>query len=74
MKPRDLALRIALRLQADPEVATSQVAGPGFINLRLKPAFWTSHLADILTAGTDYGRGRPTGRKVNVEYADAAPV
>jgi arginyl-tRNA synthetase len=73
-KPRELATKIAARLARDPDVETAEVAGPGFINLRLKPAFWTSHLADILTAGTDYGRGRPTGRKVNVEYVSANPT
>ena len=75
MKPRDLALRIALRLQADPEVATSQVAGPGFINLRLSDQFWAGQLAAILRTGRSYGHadlGR--GEAVNVEYVSANPT
>jgi arginyl-tRNA synthetase len=73
-RPRELATQIAARLARDPDVETAEVAGPGFINLRLKPGFWTSHLADILAAGADYGRGKPTGRKVNVEYVSANPT
>ena len=68
MKPRDLALRIALRLQGDAAVATSQVAGPGFINLRLSDGFWAAQLGRILQSGRSYGHadlGR--GERVNVE-------
>ncbi|MBB3999123.1 arginine--tRNA ligase [Aureimonas pseudogalii] len=73
-KPRDLAERIAEGLRADPDVAAVEIAGPGFINLRLHPQVWTRHLGAILAAGTDYGRGEPTGRKVNVEYVSANPT
>ncbi|UIJ73581.1 arginine--tRNA ligase [Aurantimonas sp. HBX-1] len=73
-KPRELATQIAARLARDPDVETAEVAGPGFINLRLKPSFWTGHLAEILAAGADYGRGKPTGRSVNVEYVSANPT
>ena len=52
MKPRELALRIAARLEADPDVASVQVAGPGFVNLRLSDAFWAAQLATILRAGS----------------------
>ena len=45
MKPRELALRIAARLEADPDVASVEVAGPGFVNLRLADAFWAAQLA-----------------------------
>lgn len=75
MKPRDLALRIALRLEADPDVTTVQVAGPGFINLRLSDAFWAGQLAGILRQGRIYGRadiGR--GERVNVEFVSANPT
>ncbi|WP_062202877.1 arginine--tRNA ligase [Aureimonas sp. AU12] len=73
-KPRDLADRIAESLRADPDVASVEIAGPGFINLRLQPQFWTEHLHALLGQGLDYGRGASTGRKVNVEYVSANPT
>lgn len=74
MKPRDLAERIADGLRADPDVESVAIAGPGFINMTLKQAFWTAHLKLLLHAGKDYGRGAPTGRKVDVEYVSANPT
>ncbi|MFD2235895.1 arginine--tRNA ligase [Aureimonas populi] len=74
LKPRDLAQALAERLRDDPDVETVDVAGPGFVNLRLKNAYWTNHLAALLEAGGDYGKGAPTGRKVNVEYVSANPT
>ena len=73
-KPRDLAEKIAAALSADPDIASVDIAGPGFINMTLEPAFWTAHLAGLLAAGKDYGRGVSTGRKVNVEYVSANPT
>lgn len=75
VKPRELAMRIAARLEADPDVASVQVAGPGFVNLRLSDRFWAAELAKVLAAGTEYGTfdlGR--GEKVNVEYVSANPT
>ena len=74
MKPRDLAEKIAEGLRADPDVESVAIAGPGFINMTLKPAFWTAHLQLLLHAGANYGRGTATGRKVNVEYVSANPT
>jgi len=75
MKPRDIADRLAPMLAADAQVAAADVAGPGFINLRLAPSFWHGQLADILGAGTDYGRSDiGAGEKVNVEYVSANPT
>jgi arginyl-tRNA synthetase len=74
-KPRDLADQIAEALRRDPEVAETEVAGPGFINLRLTEAVWSRQLAAILRAGIAYGRsdiGR--GEAVNVEYVSANPT
>lgn len=73
--PRALAERIAARLEALDEVAAVSIAGPGFINLRLKPESWIGELRAIATAGDDYGRsdaGR--GVTVNVEYVSANPT
>ncbi|MCQ8781753.1 arginine--tRNA ligase [Mangrovibrevibacter kandeliae] len=74
MKPRELATRIGAMLERDADVETVEVAGPGFINLRLRPGYWTEHLAALLVAGDGYGRGAPTGRKINVEYISANPT
>ncbi|KTR08391.1 arginyl-tRNA synthetase [Aureimonas ureilytica] len=74
LKPRDLADDIAAKLADDADVASVEIAGPGFINLRLHPAFWTNHLHALLIQGLDYGRGASTGHRVNVEYVSANPT
>jgi arginyl-tRNA synthetase len=74
-KPRDLAEAIAGKLRADPLIEKVDVAGPGFINLTLKPAAWTAELRTVLTAGADYGRGKlGQAEPVNVEYVSANPT
>jgi arginyl-tRNA synthetase len=74
-KPRDLAERIATKLAGDDLVVGAEVAGPGFINLRLDPAAWREALRAVLRAGTDYGRSRiGGGEKINVEYVSANPT
>jgi arginyl-tRNA synthetase len=75
MKPRDIAEPLAERLAALAGVATVDVAGPGFINLRLTDAFWRDRLIDVLDAGTAYGDSIiGAGEKVNVEYVSANPT
>jgi arginyl-tRNA synthetase len=72
-KPRDLAEQIAERLRADVLIAEVDVAGPGFINLTLKPSAWAQALRTLLRQGATYGR--LSGReKVNVEYVSANPT
>lgn len=74
-QPRQLALRIVGEIAADPDVAETEVAGPGFINLRLKPAYWTRVLASVLREGANFGRSEAGGgRAVNVEYVSANPT
>ncbi|MFL6831885.1 MAG: arginine--tRNA ligase [Xanthobacteraceae bacterium] len=74
-KPRALAEAIAAKLRADDLVANAEVAGPGFINLTLKPAAWIGALRAILAAGTNYGRSEVGGETaVNVEYVSANPT
>ncbi|MPZ40258.1 MAG: arginine--tRNA ligase [Rhizobiales bacterium] len=74
-KPRDLAEAIAGKLRADALVDTVEVAGPGFINLTLKPAAWTEELRVVLAAGAGYGRsGLGQAEPVNVEYVSANPT
>jgi arginyl-tRNA synthetase len=74
-KPRDLAEAIAAKLRADETIAAVDVAGPGFINITLKPAAWVEALHTVLQAGEGYGRST-AGRDepVNVEYVSANPT
>ncbi|MFZ5609891.1 MAG: arginine--tRNA ligase [Pseudomonadota bacterium] len=73
--PRALAGELARVLARHGDIASAEVAGPGFVNMRLKPAFWQRHVAAILAAGKDYGRGaQGAGHKVNVEYVSANPT
>src|SRR5262245_37729296 len=74
--PRALA-EIILRHVRDEggSLAGTEVAGPGFINFRLAPAFWRMILAEVLAAGAAYGRadlGR--GRKIQIECVSANPT
>nr|WP_232307084.1 arginine--tRNA ligase [Sphingomonas sp. Y57] len=73
--PRALAELIVPKLVALPEIASAEVAGPGFINVRLTEQSWRDELAGILSSGGDYGRST-TGRgtRVNVEYVSANPT
>jgi arginyl-tRNA synthetase len=74
-KPRDLAERLAERLRALPQVTAVEVAGPGFVNLRLSDESWRERLRPILARGTAYGAGTVgAGRGVNVEYVSANPT
>ena len=73
-KPRELAELVAEKLRADDLIAKVDVAGPGFINLALKPEAWIDTLRAAISAGTDYGRGTSGGHKVNVEYVSANPT
>jgi arginyl-tRNA synthetase len=74
-KPRELADKIAARLATEEAVTEVTVAGPGFINLRLNPAFWLARIPDMLRAGNAYGASDlGTGEAVNVEYVSANPT
>ena len=74
-KPRELADAISDRLRADALIDKVEVAGPGFINLTLKPAAWVDALRTVLRAGRQYGHSSiGSGTKVNVEYVSANPT
>ena len=74
-KPRDIAQKLAARLSADPRLASVEVAGPGFLNLRLSPNLWADVVRAILTDQDGYGRATiGAGLKVNVEYVSANPT
>jgi arginyl-tRNA synthetase len=74
-KPRDLADQIAAKLRADELIASVDVAGPGFINLTLRPKAWANELHALLREGVSYGKSAiGLGQKVNVEYVSANPT
>ncbi|WP_395664702.1 arginine--tRNA ligase [Methylocella sp.] len=74
--PRQLATEIAFALAEDKDVATAEVAGPGFVNITLKPDVFGRVLRAALDLGAEYGRGaRKAGApNVNVEYVSANPT
>ncbi len=74
-KPRDIAEKLVEKLAADDRITSAEVAGPGFINLRLAPAVWQGLVAAVLNGGTAFGRSSlGEGKKVNVEYVSANPT
>src|SRR6185437_2882782 len=75
LQPRALADRLVERLRRQPDITAAEVAGPGFINMRLADGFWHARLAEILRAGPAYGDATiGGGRKVNVEFVSANPT
>ncbi|MGC6454725.1 MAG: arginine--tRNA ligase [Candidatus Puniceispirillaceae bacterium] len=75
MKPRDLAEMLAGPLGGIDGVTSVEIAGPGFINLRVEPRLWAAEIDAIIAAGTDYGRNDSgAGRPINVEYVSANPT
>ncbi|MEO0745885.1 MAG: arginine--tRNA ligase [Pseudomonadota bacterium] len=75
MKPRDIADALAVKLAEDPRITSADVAGPGFLNLRLAPLVWQQVVGNVLTAGVAYGRSSlGQGARVNVEYVSANPT
>ena len=75
MAPRAIAEALAAKLMADPRIAGADVAGPGFLNLRLEPAAWQGLVRAVLETGTGYGRSQlGQGRKVMVEFVSANPT
>ena len=75
MKPRDIAEALKAKLEADPSIARIDVAGPGFLNLSLKPVVWQDLIRAILKEGAAYGAGGVSkGEKVNLEYVSANPT
>ncbi len=73
--PRALAEKIAAHLANDPDVTAAEIAGPGFINLRLADDAWRRELGAIARLGDDYGRSKfGAGTRVNVEYVSANPT
>jgi arginyl-tRNA synthetase len=76
LAPRELATNLAMKLSRHEAVDSAEVAGPGFINLKLARGVWEEELRAILAKGEDYGRGAPvvSDKPVNVEYVSANPT
>ena len=75
MKPRDIADALAAKLTTDERITSAEVAGPGFLNLRLAPSVWQAVAGAVMAQGADFGRGTlGAGKKVNVEYVSANPT
>lgn len=74
MKPREIAEKLAARL-TDPRISSADVAGPGFLNLRLAPEIWHGMVRSAIEAGADFGRSRiGADTRVNVEFVSANPT
>ncbi len=74
-KPRELADALAEKLRADELVAKVDIAGPGFINLTLKPSAWITTLRGAVELGAQFGkRDIGAGAPINVEYVSANPT
>ena len=77
-KPRDIAAELVERLRAQPAVQrwvqALEIAGPGFVNLRLKPAARQAVVAEVLQGGEAFGRKPARGERVLVEFVSANPT
>jgi arginyl-tRNA synthetase len=76
--PRELATRLIAALEAKPAfqqwVQSLEIAGPGFINIRLKPAAKQAVVAEVLEAGAKFGHRPATGKHVMIEFVSANPT
>ena len=73
--PRALAEGLVADLRLEPDVQSAEAAGPGFINIVLKPEVYLNVLTDVLIQGTRFGAGAPSrDGPVNVEYVSANPT
>jgi arginyl-tRNA synthetase (EC 6.1.1.19) len=74
-KPRDIAESALSAIPADPRLQTAEIAGAGFINLRLAPAAFHQALGEILARGSDFGRATANSRgKLLLEFVSANPT
>ncbi len=75
LQPRVIAEALAAALMRDPRVIAAEVAGPGFLNLRLAPVIWQGLVKSALMMGADFGRSNlGAGARVNVEFVSANPT
>ncbi len=75
MNPRAIAELLADKLRADARIETADIAGPGFLNLRLAGPVWAEVTREVLVGGGEYGRSTlGQGKRMNVEYVSANPT
>ncbi|MGW0516246.1 arginine--tRNA ligase [Crossiella sp. NPDC003009] len=73
--PRELAEELAKALATQDGITAAEIAGPGFVNLRLAADAQGQLVKDVLTAGEAFGRGSAlTGQKINLEFVSANPT
>lgn len=73
--PRAVAEALLPHFLAEPTIATAEIAGPGFINLRIKPSAWHETVRQVLQQGLAYGTSAiGQGKRVNIEYVSANPT
>ncbi len=73
--PRDLAALFADKFKAMDDVTDVEIAGPGFLNIRVDARLWTREIANILSAGVAYGKSKiGAGVRVNIEFVSANPT
>jgi arginyl-tRNA synthetase len=73
--PRDLAKLFATKLKTINGVTNVKIAGPGFLNIEVEEELWTKEIANILTAGSSYGKSKiGAGKTVNIEFVSANPT
>ena len=73
--PRDIAAMVAERLRGVPGISEAEIAGPGFINIRLAADAQGSLAGQVVEAGPGYGHGSLlAGRRFNVEFISANPT
>ena len=75
MSPRDLAGLLKPEIEARAEIDAVEIAGPGFLNIRLNVSVWQNIVGDVLKADGAYGTKKSVdGPRINVEYVSANPT
>lgn len=74
VNPRELAGWLAAALTAADGIAAAEVAGPGFVNLRIEASAQGVIVTNVLTAGADYGNSTELAEKINLEFVSANPT
>ena len=73
--PREIAAALVDALADDPVVRSAEIAGPGFVNLRVRPSAVHAELATILASGAAVGRAASgVGERVHLEFVSANPT
>lgn len=72
--PREIGEKLAEKLQMLDIVETAEIAGPGFVNLRISHNFWQKAVLEIIAQGKNFGRLAAKDEKINVEYVSVNPT